>query len=130
MANRKCTPDQLPQVIQSILNEYADDIISNIPEITERIGKEGVKALRSESKAKFKGKKYAGGWKSTPEIGRLEAKVTIHNGRLPGLPHLLEHGHAMRGGGRVNGRKHIAQVEEKLIKDFEKAIEDEITRNS
>ena len=50
MASRKCTPEQLPQVIQSILNEYVDDITDNIPEIAERVGKEGVKALKSASK--------------------------------------------------------------------------------
>lgn len=129
MASRKVTLEQLPGAIQDILNEYADDVTQNIPEITERVGKEGVKALRASAKEKFKGKKYAAGWTSQTEHKRLESTVTIYNGRLPGLPHLLEHGHANRGGGRTAGRTHIAPVEEKLIKEYEKRIENELSRS-
>lgn len=130
MASRKCTPEQLPQVIAAILDEYVGDVTRNIPEITERVAKEGVKALRTSAKEKFNGKKYAGGWTSKTEHGRLSSSVTIYNGRLPGLPHLLEHGHANRNGGRTPGRTHIAPVEEKLVKEYEKKVEDELTRNS
>lgn len=131
MASRKCTPEQLPQVIQSILDEYANDVTSNIPEIAERVAKEGVRALRASSKSKFKGSgKYASGWTSQTEHGRLSTKVTIYNGKLPGLPHLLEHGHANVDGGRTPGKVHIAPVEEKLVKEFEEKVENELTRNS
>jgi len=127
MASRKCTPDQLPQVIQSILNEYVDEVTDNIPEIAEKVGKIGVQALRASSKSSFGGTgKYAAGWTSQTEHGRLSTTVTIYNGRLPGLPHLLENGHAKRGGGRVPGKAHIAPVEQKLIKEFEEKIEHEL----
>ena len=128
MASRKCTPDQLPQVIQSILNEYADEVTDNIPEIAERVGKVGVQALKASSKSSFGGTgKYAAGWTSQTEHGRLSTTVTIYNGRLPGLPHLLENGHAKRGGGRVPGKAHIAPVEQKLIKEFEEKITNELS---
>ena len=130
MASRKCTPEQLPQVIQSILNEYEGDITDNIPEIAERVGKEGVKALKSASKSSFGGTgKYASGWTSQTEHGRLSTTVTIYNGRLPGLPHLLEHGHANVNGGRTPGKVHIAPVEQKLVKEFEEKVENELTRS-
>ena len=41
---------------------------------------------------------------------------------VPGLPHLLEYGHAKRGGGRVPGRAHIKPVEDKITKDFERKV--------
>ena len=39
--------------------------------------------------------------------------------KTPGLPHLLEHDHALRGGGLYISaqHKHIKPVEEKLVKD-------------
>ena len=130
MASKKVTMEQLPEAIREILEQYEGEINRFLPEITEEVGKTGVKALRTSAKQKFNGKKYAGGWRSVSERNRYGATVTIYNGRLPGLPHLLEHGHAKRGGGRVDGRAHIAPVEEKLITDFEKKVEHDITRNS
>lgn len=130
MANKKVTMEQLPGAIKEILDQYAGEINRYLPEITEEVGNTGVKALRTSAKQKFNGKKYAGGWKSLAERNRYGATVTIYNGRLPGLPHLLEHGHAKRGGGRVDGRAHIAPVEEKLVTEFEKKVEHDITRNS
>lgn len=130
MASKKVTMEQLPEAIKEILEQYEGEINRFLPEITEEVGKTGVKALRTSAKQKFNGKKYAGGWRSVSERNRYGATVTIYNGRLPGLPHLLEHGHAKRGGGRVDGRAHIAPVEEKLITDFEKKVEHDITRNS
>ena len=53
----------------------------------------------------------------------MGAKATLYNAKVPGLPHLLEHGHAKRGGGRVSGRVHIAPVEEELEKAFTQELE-------
>lgn len=130
MARKSVTLEQLPDAIASILNEYSGEITKNIPEITERVGKEGVKAVRNSAKSKFGGTgKYAKGWKTDVERKRLETTVTIYNAKLPGLPHLLENGHANRNGGRTPGRAHIAPVEAKLINDFERKIINDITRS-
>ena len=127
MANKKVILENLGDAISDILQEYAGEITRNIPEITERVGKEGVKAVRNSSKTKFNGTgKYAKGWRTDVEHKRLSTTVTIYNKTLPGLPHLLEHGHANRGGGRTAGRVHIAPVEEKLVKKFEKEIINEL----
>lgn len=130
MANKKVTLEQLPSAISAILDEYAGEISRYLPEITEQVGKAGVKAVKAVAKEKFNGKKYAAGWRSVSERNRYGATVTIYNSRLPGLPHLLEHGHANRGGGRTEGRAHILPVEEKLIKQYEEKIINDITRNS
>lgn len=113
---------KLDESIEKILAEYGDDLTENLEEITAKVGKAGVTALRNESKEKFKGTgKYAKGWKSQVFKTRLETSVVLYN-QTPGLPHLLEHGHAKRKGGRVEGKPHIAPVESKLIKEYETEV--------
>lgn len=126
MASKKVTVDTLDDAIRDILKEYDDDVSQNLTEITKRITREGVKALKSESKSKFgtsrsRKKKYASTWTSQMETGRFSSQGTIYNTQA-GLPHLLENGHAKVGGGRVAGRAHIKPVEEKLIRQFENEV--------
>lgn len=118
----KVTIGNLSGAIKDVLSEYGDEVSVNLSQITQKVAQAGAKALRSEARSKFDGTgKYAKGWKVTTQEGRLYTAVTIHNS-LPGLPHLLEHGHAKRGGGRVQGRAHIAPVEKELIADFEREV--------
>lgn len=117
----KVTIENLDTAIQGILQEYEDDISANLDEITRKIGKTGVKALNSASKSAFDGKKYGKSWTSTAEKGRLYTTVTLHS-KMPGLPHLLEHGHAKVNGGRVKGRAHIEPVEQKLVTEYEREV--------
>lgn len=115
----KTTPvDRLSATVSKILQKYADDVETSLSSVTKKVGQAGATALRQESAAKFGGTgRYAQGWKSQFSEDRLSASATIYN-EQPGLPHLLEHGHAKRGGGRTEGRVHIATVEEQLIKQF------------
>ncbi len=123
----RLTPtDRLQAEVSAILEEYGDEVAENLDEITKEVGKKGAKALRSSSKGSFGGSgKYARGWTYEVEESRLNTTVTLYN-RTPGLPHLLEHGHAKRGGGRVAGRSHIAPVEAELIESYEKEVTSKI----
>ena len=118
----KITIDNLDSTVKKILEEYEGEVDSNMAQITKKVGDAGVKALKNESKSTFDGNKYWKGWKATTEQHRLYTKVIIHNAKLPGLPHLLEFGHAKVGGGRVKGRVHISKVESELIKDYESEV--------
>lgn len=117
----KVTIDNLESAVMNILEEYGDEVQKNMDEITKRVGKVGVQALRSEARAKFNGRKYASSWTYEVENGRFGTTVTIYS-KMPGLPHLLEHGHASRNGGRVDGRPHIKPVEENLISQMENEV--------
>lgn len=123
---KKSPIERLQADVSAILEEYGDEVAENLDEITKEVGKKGAKALRSSSKGSFGGSgKYARGWTYEVEEGRLSTTVTLYN-RTPGLPHLLENGHAKRGGGRVAGRSHIAPVEAKLIESYEKEVTSKI----
>ena len=115
--------DKLSETIAAELKNYADGVTQSLVEATKNVTKAGVAALRSTSRKEFGGTgKYARGWTSSIETGKRSAQGVIYN-KAPGLPHLLEHGHAKRGGGRVSGRPHIAPVEETIAQEFTSEVE-------
>lgn len=107
--------------IQKILKDFAEDVRKDADEIGKRLAKAGAKQINANASAMFRGSRYRRSWTSTEEKSRVGNKYTIHS-KLPGLPHLLENGHASRFGGRVNGRVHIAPVEEELVKTYQEEI--------
>lgn len=127
MASRRVPADQLAAAVDKILEKYGDDVRDNVNDITQEITKKGAQTLKSQARSAVGGTgKYAAGWTSQTETGRTSAQGTIYNSRLPGLPHLLEHGHANRNGGRTPGRVHIAPVEEALIKEYEAKVKSKL----
>lgn len=118
----RTTTDGFSAALQKILKEYQEDVSKNVDDLAKKFTQKGVKEVKSAS-GQFGGTgKYANGWTSKFESGRLSSQGIIYN-NLAGLPHLLEKGHANRGGGRTAGRVHIAPVEETLVKEFQKAVE-------
>ncbi len=113
--------------IAKILTKYGDEVAENIQKVTKEIARKGAKAVKQNSQNSFGGTgKYAAGWTSQAKEGRYSAQGVIYNRSKPGLPHLLEHGHAKRGGGRTDGKEHIAPVEQEVIKSFEEAIKEKL----
>ena len=134
---RKTAIDKLNEAIAGMLTEYGEDVSKNVDEIAERIGKEGVKALRRKSRETFpvrKGRKttgnYAKGWKMQVEKERLKTTVILYNDH-PALPHLLENGHATKNQtgktyAPTPGHPHIAPVEKELVETFKREVLDKL----
>lgn len=124
MAKRKkCTPETLAECIDDVLKEYEGEIKKNAETVTKKLGQKGAQAIKNAAKSKFNGSQYWKSWTSkTTKEKTGDYSVVIYS-KKPGLPHLLEHGHAMRGGGRVAGRVHIQPVEETLVEEYQKGIE-------
>ena len=119
---KKVTLDNFDNEIKKILDAYGDNVSENLDVITRQVGQKGAQMLRNESRSAFnRTGKYASGWTSKTERNRLYTSVIIYN-RTPGLPHLLEHGHAKRGGGRTRAISHIAPAEEKGARQLEEDI--------
>ena len=131
--NRKVRADQLADAIKDILADYETEVLDGMKAATKEAGVEARTALKNESNAEFNPKhkpkkgRYGGGWRSDYKEDRLSASVTIWNARYPGLPHLLEYGHALRQGGRTHDHPHIKPVEDAVAKSFVKKVVVKIT---
>lgn len=119
--------DQFAASIEKILAKYQEDIQGNVNDIVKEMSKKGAQAVRKQASSMFKGSgEYASGWTSKAETGRISAQGVIYNSAVPGLPHLLEKGHALRQGGRTQGKPHIAPVEEELVREFEQKVKSKL----
>lgn len=117
--------DQLAAEIAKGLAEYSQEVVEKVNISSEKVGKAAVKRLK-ETSPKDKGK-YAKSWrvKTDPQAGQPNT-LTIHNKDHYYLTHLLEHGHAKKGGGRVDGIPHIRPAEEMVIQEFMQEVEEAI----
>ena len=108
MANVKI--DNLADEIMNGLKEYADLATDDLKKSVRKAGNTARKDIAA-SAPKNTGA-YAKSWsvKKTKETSN-SLELTVHSRNRYQLAHLLEHGHAKRGGGRVAARPHIAQAE-------------------
>lgn len=114
------------------INGLADAVMEELTEYN-RLAEETMKkavtkagqTVRKEiqSGAPVKSGKYAKSWrtKKTKESSRA-LEVTVYSPSRYMLAHLLEHGHAKRGGGRTRAFPHIAPAEEAGEKQLEADI--------
>ena len=119
MANVKI--DRLADEIAKGLKEYADLATDDMKKSVRKAGN-AVRKEISQSAPNDTGA-YAKSWsvKKTKETSN-SLEVTVHSKNRYQLAHLLEHGHAKRGGGRVAARPHIAKAEENAIDTLEQEI--------
>lgn len=117
----KVSIDQMASVIMDGLKEYADLATDDLKAAVKKTGNEVRKQIQSTA-PKASGK-YSKSWsvKTTKESAN-GMEVTVYSRNRYQLAHLLEFGHAKRGGGRVAARPHIA-AEQAGIESFEQAIE-------
>lgn len=112
---------QMSSAIMEALEEYKDFTDEVVKEAVDSVSKEAKSIAKSGSPELYGG--YKKGWTVKKTIDQeSRVSVTVHNRKKPGLTHLLEKGHAKRGGGRVEGITHIALAEEYAIKELEAEI--------
>ena len=119
--------DQLAKEVMDGLEEYAGLADNVVKKEVQAAGK--VAMTQIEQTAPRKTGRYAKSWavKKTKETANA-LEVTVHSKNRYMLTHLLENGHAKRGGGRVAAIPHIAPAEETAIKSLEQNIERELER--
>ena len=123
---RKIPISQLSTAVMEQLTEYAELATEDMKEAVKKAGTTVRKDI--EASAPRDTGDYAKSWvvKTTKESSNT-LQVTVHSRNRYQIAHLLEHGHAKRGGGRVAARPHIADTEEAGIEQLEREIERSLT---
>jgi len=121
-SNSKVSIDQMASEIMKGLTEYADLATDELKASVKDAGKTARDEIQATA-PKDTGA-YAKSWttKTTKEFSN-GITVVVHSKNRYQLAHLLEFGHAKRGGGRVEGKSHIAPAEEKAIKKLEADVQ-------
>ena len=116
------TVDAMADEIMKGLTDYAD-LADEAMKKTVRKTAKSVKDEISANAPKRTGA-YSKSWtaKKTKENSH-SLEMIVHSKNRYQLAHLLEKGHAKRGGGRVSGRPHIAPAEENGVQLLEHLIE-------
>ena len=119
--------DQLASEVMSGLEEYAELAADVLKKEIQEAGKTAKTQI--EQTAPRRTGRYAKSWavKKVSETSN-SLEVTVHSKNRYMLTHLLENGHAKRGGGRVAAIPHIAPAEELAVQTLEKNIERELWR--
>lgn len=129
MGRKKITVEQLRAEVDKILEEYSDDVDKALDLSAIQFAKIGKKELQSSSPV---GKKtaspgrYKKGWAYKKVKSKSKTGAIVYNMTDYQLTHLLEHGHALRQGGRSPAIVHIAPVEEKINDDFVENVKERL----
>ena len=117
--------DQLASAIEKELSDYSNLATDDMKKAVRKAGN-SVKKDIAESAPKKSGK-YAKSWAvKTEKDSATELFLTVHSRNRYQLAHLLEHGHAKRGGGRTRAFPHIAPAEEKAVRELEQEIKNSL----
>ena len=113
--------DQMADAIMDGLMEYAELAADVMKDCVKKAG-DTVKK-EAQAGAPVRTGKYKKSWavKRQRETSNT-LEVVVHSRNRYQLTHLLEKGHAKRGGGRVRAIPHIAPAEEKGIRELEEGI--------
>ena len=120
MASIRIRPEQLADTIKRELDDLEEDTIDKVKKAVQDAADTAVKDLKATSPKRTG--KYAKSWTQRKVKETSSEKEIVVHARRYQLTHLLENGHAKRGGGRVAPRVHIKPVEEKVSEKLENDI--------
>lgn len=104
---------------------YSDEVKDMLEETVTEVMDEAVDKLHTAGG--FKGTKYKHSWTSKVERTRTGISGVTYNAKHYRLTHLLEFGHARRGGGRnTTAYEHIAPVNDWAQEEVERRMEDKL----
>ena len=116
------TVDAMADEIMKGLTEYADLADTSMKKAVRKTAKSEKDEISANAPKRTGA--YSKSWtaKKTKENSH-SLEMTVHSKNRYQLAHLLEKGHAKRGGGRVSGKPHIAPAEENGVQLLEHLIE-------
>ena len=118
---KKVKIEGLADAVMKELDDYAEVVDTDMRKAVTKAGQTVRKDIMAG--ARKRSGDYAKSWttKKTKQTSR-SLEITVHSRNRYQLAHLLEHGHAKRGGGRTRAFPHIAPAEENGIRQLEEDI--------
>ena len=118
---KRVTVDQLASAVMRELDDYAGTTTEGVKSAVKKAANTVKKEISAT--APVRSGKYAKSWRTkTTKESSSSLEITVYSPTRYMLAHLLEHGHAKRGGGRVAARPHIAAAEQDGIEELEEEI--------
>ena len=117
----------LADAVMESLEEYAELAAEDVKAAVKNAGDTVKKEIQKNAPVRTGAYRKSWAVKNLKETSN-SLTFTVHSRNRYYLAHLLEFGHAKRGGGRVSGKAHIAPVEEKGIRQLEEEIERSLGR--
>jgi hypothetical protein len=116
--------DGLSGAIRTNLNTYARAVVDGVEKAADETVKEMVERTKQRPTTKLSRGKYARSIASQVGDNTIHARSRIWYVKKPRyrLAHLLNNGHAVRGGGHVSGDKHVTKAAETAMRDFESRV--------
>ena len=115
--------DDMTSEIMKGLQEYADLADTEVKKAVRKTATEVRKEISSNAPENTGA--YEKSWTAKKVSENSHSlQMTVYSKNRYQLAHLLEHGHAKRGGGRVAGKPHIAPAEEKGAEMLENLIKE------
>lgn len=123
--SRKVSVSEMAAAIEEELNNYKELASDEMKKAVKKAGNTAKNDINDS--APVRTGRYAKSWRSkVTSEDSVSIGVTVYSPSRYMLAHLLENGHAKRGGGRVRAIPHIKPAEEhateELIRDIESAL--------
>ena len=121
MEHQKIPIDQLAATVMKGLQEYSDLVGDDLKAAVRKTATQTRKDVQSG--APVRTGKYKGSWATKKLLeSSVSLQMVVHSTNRYQIAHLLQFGHAKRGGGRVRAFPHIAPAEQKAAQTLEREI--------
>lgn len=118
--------DDMASEIMKGLQEYADLADTEVKKAVRKTATEVRKEISSNAPEDTGA--YEKSWTAKKVSENSHSlQMTVYSKNRYQLAHLLEHGHAKRGSGRVSGKPHIAPAEENGVEMLENLIKEALS---